>query len=665
MISNSVTQWPRQFRRLALAVVTATASLATSSRAFAQAKDTVQLGTVVVSATKVPRPAATLSQAVTVLLGDDLRARGITRVTDALREVPGASMVQTGSFGGITSLFLRGGESRYTKVLIDGVPVNAPGGSFDFSHLTTDNIDRIEIVRGPASVLYGADAVTGIVQIFTRQGSEQNRASLGVRGGTYHSFDVDGDAVGSSPLGGFSVGAAHHSTNGIIPFNNEYRNGTLSSALTLAQGASGDARVSARYTTAEFHFPTDFTGQPIDTNSYRVQHRLTVGLDAGRNLSPNVQARLLAGNNDVWDLSEDIAVPFGGTAPQHSAARSRGYRRDVEGRLVFFLPTDATVTVGGTYEQEHENSSNASGNVGAATTETDSFDATRHNVAYYSELLGNLTERFSYTVAGRVDDNSDYKRFATYRLGLNAVVLPPLRIRASLSTAFNAPAFNQLRPTLFTVGSPDLRPEKSRSAEIGLVTNFHPELFQLSASYFNQRFSDLIQYVNGGPPNFLGSFANLTGATSNGYETELRVTPAKNWRGTASYTVVNPHVTEIDPAFQGSDRVGDELIRRPTHSSSFVLSYSRPRDMSLSTAVSYVGKRPDTDFSQFPSPRVTLAAYTKTDVSAEFPLTGRKYGGLTLNARVDNIFDKRYQEVFNFATPRRTILVGGRASTLF
>jgi vitamin B12 transporter len=652
-------------RKSLFIVVASVFSVIASPKAGAQAKDTAQLGTVVVSATKVPRPAATLSQAVTVLLGDDLRARGITRVTDALREVPGASIVQTGSFGGITSLFLRGGESRYTKVLIDGVPVNAPGGSFDFSHLTTDNIDRIEIVRGPASVLYGADAVTGIVQIFTRRGSDQGRASLGVRGGTYHSLDFDGDAVGSTPLGGFSVGAAHHSTDGIIPFNNEYRNGTLSSALTLAQGAAGDARVAARYTTAEFHFPTDFTGQPVDSNSYRVQHRLTVGFDGGRNLTPNVQARLLAGNNDVWDLSEDIAVPFGGTAPQHSASRSRGYRRNVEGRLVFSLPSDATVTFGGTYEKEHENSSNASGNVGAPTTETDSFDASRHNIAYYSELLGNLTDRVNYTIAGRVDDNSDYRRFATYRLGMNAAVVPALRIRASLSTAFNAPAFNQLRPTLFTIGSPDLRPEKIRSAEIGFATNFHPEVVRLSASYFTQRFGDLIQFVNGGPPAFPGSFANLTAARSNGYEAELQLTPVANWRGTASYTIVNPRVTAVDPAYQGTDRVGDELIRRPTHSGSLVVSYSRPWGMSLGTAVSYVGKRPDTDFSQFPSPRVTLPAYTKVDLSAEYPLMGLKRGGFTLNARVDNVFDKRYDEVLNFTSPRRTILVGGRASALF
>src|SRR6202140_4912992 len=171
-------------------------SVFAGTTAGAQAKDTAQLGTVVVSATKVPRPPDTLSQAVPVLYGDDLRARGVSRVSDALREVPGAMLVESGSYGAVTSLFLRGGESRYTKVLIDGVPVNSSGGFFDFSHLTTDNIDRIEIVRGPASVLYGADAVSGIVQIFTRKGSSEPRASLGARAGTYRSFDIAADAAG-------------------------------------------------------------------------------------------------------------------------------------------------------------------------------------------------------------------------------------------------------------------------------------------------------------------------------------------------------------------------------------------------------------------------------------------------------------------------------------
>jgi vitamin B12 transporter len=630
-----------------------------------RAPDTTTLGTVVVSASKVPRSAATLSQAVTVISGDDLRARGITRVAEALREVPGVALVQSGSFGALTSLFLRGGESRYTKVLIDGVAVNAAGGSFDFSHLTTDNIERIEIVRGPASVLYGADAASGIIQIFTRRGEAGTRASVGARGGTYHSVDLDADAQGSSRFGDFSLGAGSHSSDGILPFNNQYRNGTLSSSLALPRSAWGDARISARYTAAEFHYPTDFTGAPVDTNSYRVQHRLTVGVDAGRNLSANVQARLIAGSNDVSDLSEDIAVPFGSTAPEHSAFRSRGYRRDLEGRLAFFLPSRTTLTVGAVYEREHENSSSSSGPVGGSDAQTDSFDATRRDIAYYSELLGTVVDRLSYTLSGRVDDNDDYQRYATYRLGLNAAVVPAVRVRASLSTAFNAPAFNQLRPTLFTVGSPDLKPERIRSAEIGLVTSFAPQIVQASASYFSQRFSDLIQFVNGSPPDFKGSFANLTAASANGFEAELRLFPDSRWHGSAGYTIVNPRVTELDPSYQGESHVGDALIRRPTHSGAAKLSFTPRPGADFSVAATYVGKRPDIDFAQFPSPRVTLDAYTKIDIAAEYPLAAWGRSGVSLNARVDNLFDRRYEEVLHFATPRRTVFIGARASALF
>ena len=139
-----------------------------------------------------------LTQAVTILTGEQLRAQGITRVSDALRIVPGASVVQSGANGSVTSLFLRGGESRYTKVLIDGVPVNSPGGFFDFSHLTTDNIERIEIVRGPASVVYGADAVSGVIQIFTRQGRGPVSMNADLRGGTYRTVDGSADANGWS-----------------------------------------------------------------------------------------------------------------------------------------------------------------------------------------------------------------------------------------------------------------------------------------------------------------------------------------------------------------------------------------------------------------------------------------------------------------------------------
>jgi outer membrane cobalamin receptor len=200
---------------------------------------------------------------------------------------------------------------------------------------------------------------------------------------------------------------------------------------------------------------------------------------------------------------------------------------------------------------------------------------------------------------------------------------------------------------------------------MGVITTLRPEVVEVSASYFTQRFSDLIQYVNGGPPTFMGSYANLTGATSNGFEAELHVSPVRNWRGSASYTIVNPRVTEIGAAYQGESKVGDALIRRPSHSGSLVVSYARPSSATFGAAISVVGKRPDLDFAQFPSPRITLPAYAKLDLSTELPLTRIRLGGLTLSGRIENALGKRYEDVLHYAAPGRTILIGARAATLF
>src|SRR5207247_1137945 len=157
-------------------------------------QDTVVLNPVVVTATRAPPPADAVTAAVTVISGASLRERGIRTVADALRETLGATVVETNGPGSQTSLFLRGGESDYVKVLLDGVSLNQPGGAYTFAHLTTDDVERIEIVRGPVSVLYGTDAVAGVVQIFTRTGF----------GGGVPRVDAEAGAgsYGASRLGG-------------------------------------------------------------------------------------------------------------------------------------------------------------------------------------------------------------------------------------------------------------------------------------------------------------------------------------------------------------------------------------------------------------------------------------------------------------------------------
>src|SRR5829696_3632084 len=143
-----------------IAAIITLAAVITTAAAGQQTSDTTQLEELVVTPTRVPTPADEAVSTVTSISGEDLRSRGVRFVQDALREVPGVSVVQVGSFGGVTSLFLRGGESDYVKVLVDGVPANQPGGAFNWANLTTDNVERIEVLRGPGSVIYGSDAVS-------------------------------------------------------------------------------------------------------------------------------------------------------------------------------------------------------------------------------------------------------------------------------------------------------------------------------------------------------------------------------------------------------------------------------------------------------------------------------------------------------------------------
>src|SRR5438874_12705713 len=202
----------------ALLLVACPVSLAGQTRT-----DTVELNPVVVTATRIPTAARDLPVAVTVISGAQLRERDIRTVADALRTVPGADVVATNAYGSQTSLFLRGGESDYVKVLIDGVPRHAPGGAYDFANLTTDNVERIEVVRGPASVLYGSDAVTGVVQIVTRRGTGRDRAEASVRGGTYGTLVWDAEASGGTQAAGYSISISRFTSDGMYRCKNQYR----------------------------------------------------------------------------------------------------------------------------------------------------------------------------------------------------------------------------------------------------------------------------------------------------------------------------------------------------------------------------------------------------------------------------------------------------------
>lgn len=614
----------------------------------AQQPDSVRLQAVVITATRAPTPIAVTTQPVTVLRGADLRARGVMTVADALRDAPQISVARTGSEGGVTSFFMRGGESRYTKVLVDGVPVNTVGGTVFLQNLTLDNVDRIEIVGGPASALYGADAMTGVVQIFTRRGTQPG-LDLALDGGTYGTRDASASLRTGISIADLSLGGGWHHTDGVLAFNNGYSNGTGSAALTLRPDAASTIALTSRYTDATYHFPTDYAGVIGDTTAYTREHRMLAGLDAARITTSWLTLRALGGYTEVHGNTDD--------AQNASSDRTHDVRATAEARAELRLPADTRVTLGVPYESEMEALRSAA-DYGSGPTVTSTHDErTTHGV--YVAAQSEPARWLAYDASARYDTHSDYRSIATYHAGASLGLWPGARLRVAYGTGFNAPAFYETVGSAYNLPNHDLQPEQVHSIDIGGEQALLGNRVQLQVGAFDQRFSQIIQFANppASAPMARGIYENLTRARSLGYTGSIGVDPVSGLAIGVSYSQTIARVTSAVAG--GSASVGDALLRRPSHTANARASYAHA-GWAGGVVVTYVGTRPDIDFQR--NATVSLPAYTTVDLSAAAPVAHADGGSLALTARVANLFDRRYQEIAEFQAPGRTVLVGVRLS---
>jgi vitamin B12 transporter len=623
-----------------------------------ETQDTSALPEIVVTATRYPLAPDSVAQTVTVLRGDDLRAQGIRFVSEALRQVTGTQVVQSGSYGSATSLFLRGGESDYVKVLVDGVAVNQPGGTYDFASLTTENVDRIEILRGPGSVLYGSDAIAGVVQIFTRGGQPGLALDAAGSGGTFGTAEWQLGGQGAAGGLGWSASVSQLTTDGIYEFNNDYRNTSASARVSLAAGARTDAALTGRYTDGKFHFPTDFTGVPVDVNQYNAEETLTLGLDLTHRFSDAIEGQLLVGRNHS---DADFVNPADPPATAGSSnSRTETERHTAEARTQFHLPKGVRGLAGIAYDDQHQES----------TSEFDGFEDTpfeadRDNWGFYLQASALVLPRLQLTAGGRLDENERFGSFWTYRASALAYASPTTRVRASVGTGFKEPTFFENYSTSFTRGNPDLQPERSFSVEAGVEQDLLEGKVGLEVTGFIQQFRDLIQYnpITASPeePNFF----NIAAANASGLETTVRVQPVPALEGSVSYTWLDTEVT--DAGFETSESStfveGRRLLRRPTSAITLGAQYGGGGRLRLGAAVNYVGDRDDVRFAQFPDPsvRVELPSYTTVDLSGRYAIIPAGQAGrfgLDLTARVENLFDEEYEQAVGFPSPGRAIFAG-------
>jgi vitamin B12 transporter len=588
-----------------------------------------------------------------------LRSAGVTQVADIVRLMPGTSVLAGGSFGAQTALFMRGGESDYAQVLVDGVPINAPGGFFDFGQLTLDNVDRVEIVRGPASLLYGSDAVSGVIQIFTRRGEATTRASATLGSGNYGARRYEGNASGTLQSVRWSLGAARHATDGILAFNNAFTNDAVS-ATAAWDGARFSVSSALRYTDHEYRYPTDGGGVLADSNALATTTRVVASADVGYRVRPNLTVRARTTHNVAEPRLRDLA-----DGPADTVGFF-GFRSDAEvTRRLVELRAEAIVAPGHVLTVAAERATDREVNSSVSFSSFGDFpgalDAERTNDAVVAQLVGNVGLRSTYIVGVRRDENSAFGSFTTARAAGAVRVTPSTSLRGSIGTAFKAPTFFENFATGFTLGNPALAPERTQSVELGLVQDLTDGRGSIGVTAFTQRFRDVIQYtatVPSGAPNF----ANLATARADGVELEgrWRVVGAVQVHG--SYTYLDTEVTDAG-ANEGPSATfvnGDRLLRRPTNLAVLGTRWARGR-ASVDLSATYTGERDDRDFTAFPATPVSQPAFTRVDLALAWPLPQVARGiPLTGVARAENLFNAYYEPTLGFRAPGRSIFVGVR-----
>ena len=638
-------------------ILSALALLPAIAAAQSTPRDSTRLAPVVVTATRV-QTTVNAPVSATVLSGDSLRARGITHLADALRLVPGVTVASSSSFGSQASLFVRGGQGNYVRVLLDGVPLNEPGGAFDVGSLTLDNIDRVEVVRGPASVLYGADAVTGVIQLFSRTAAGGTRGSASLEGGSYGSRDVA--LSGGTSLHRITLNAtvADRGSDGILAFNNGYRNRSAGTSVRILPDARTEATLSARWQHVVYHAPTESDGTVADHNAENTDHRLVLAFNGRRVLTPRLTAS--------WNLASGENSPRSNDGPDNAGdtlgfygffSRGTVTRRSADLQLTARAGASQTLTLGAEASRDHERSSSRS--LSEYGEDDGAFVAARNDRALYLQAVGAVAGRGSYQLGARLDDNSAFGTFRTLRLGAAWQLAGAWRARGAVGSAFRAPSFFENFATGYVNGNPALVPERTRSSELGVEGALAG--VTVSVVGFRQRFADLIQYTSRTASPTAPNYLNVAGASADGVETEFAAMLPAGVRGQLSYTWTRTRVTDagFDEGAGANLVLGQPLIRRPARAARVDFGRSLGARSTLNVGASYTGRAADRDFSGFPARPVVLPAHTLVDLASTVRLSASD-ARMPLHARlrIENLGGTRYQGIYGFAAPGRVIRAG-------
>ncbi len=584
--------------------------------------DTVTMEETVVTASRIEELLKYSPDSVTVVTEKEIQEKGKQNVLDVLRDVPGVFIKQSGSYGGEEEIYIRGTNSAHTLIMIDGVQVGDPmksTGKIKISDISTDNIEKIEIIRGAQSVLYGSSAIGGVINIITKKGRGKPTYYISAEGGSYETFREKAGVSGSTDRINYSASVSRLDTKGVSKADEDlgnieedyYHDTNLSACVGGRISETITANLSARHSDSSMDFDA-----PSDIDANNVMDTTITSISANF-------------NQDLFDWWQHI-VKLGVTEVEREYFYGGAFNNSYDGtnkvaswQHNFFIGDIDTVTAGFDYQEEKGDGKGHSSNYNIPNKSVDTK-------SFFIQNKLTPLKGFSFTLGARHDDHQTFGGEDTYK-GALAYFFEKTgtKIRGSYGTGFRAPSLYQLYSNYGYTG---LRPEESRGYDAGIDQELLGGKVSLSLTYFHTKIDDMIEW------NWdTEKYYNVGKVRTEGWETVFSYRPVKSLSLHAHYTY-----TEAKDETEGDSNNGKYLRYRPQHTGGAAINIKPLEQLNLNLSAQYVGKRYRND-----SNTEEMPAYTLFNLAASYDMN--KY--LQFFGRVENLTNKKYQSVYQYGEP--------------
>lgn len=657
------------------------------------------------------------TSSVSVMTARDIEAVGATQLSDILRHVPGVNIEGTGREGGLTSMFSRGGESDHNLVLIDGVRMNANGGGFDFGRVNADEIERVEVVRGAQSSLWGSDAMGAVVQVFTRRAGAGDRPAVAgsIEGGSFASVRSDVRIGGGArERVDYTGGIAYRRTDGafedILPEPDAYEQVAFNGSIGASVGSRATVRSSLRYNDSQGKSPGNITYGTRDRGTSYENRDLSWYLAQSHLLGPSYTGTFTANYfrhnavsaDTIGDPTFNVYALLEGThlarfpsgprlvrlltqsefaslsanpsplgANQFVAATAFGVSDFVFSSLTRFrrpsVRYQGDVTWGGGqrlsagYEWERET------NALVAAQQLD------NNAVFVQQQL-NIGARWFVTGGVRVDGKEGYDTFASPKLSAGGFLVPyqagavsSVKVFGNIGRGIKSPTFSERLGASFADPNLDLRVERALTSDIGVELTLADQQVRTSVLYFHNDYTDQIAFRFGPVGDGIPEFVNIDGSRARGIEFELGLQrPMRGFLASGTYSLVDTAViTNLSTSQQFQP--GQPLLRRPRNAGTVRAAYMAGR-ATVNVDARVVGQRHDNSFLSLrsvPNPNRPAAVTTDITVNPGYSVVGagldvRARRDVTVFLRADNLGGTEWESALGYPGLPRSAFVGVR-----